>query len=259
MIKLQFYSSWFYVAVLIVCGAGKGYAQDAFDLSPEPMFIFASVANPAQKSAPAPSSTKKVKSANRLDQAKASTKASTKAPTKTPAKAPATTSTTTPADSAPETKASPVSSTQGLSKKDTEEVERFCDNIGSQAADARFQLQRQQLQQLRDQIDERVKTLEEKRREYEVWLEKRNEFLSMAEDSLVEIISKMRPDAAAAQLALMSDLVAASLVLKLSPKISSAIMNELPPEKSAELTQILVSAQQTSSKKKQAQQVIDTK
>ncbi|ENN90535.1 MotE family protein [Bartonella schoenbuchensis] len=251
MIKLQFYSSWFYVAVLIVCGAGKGYAQDALDLSPEPMFIFASVANPAQKSAPAPSSTKKVKSANRLDQAKASTKASTKAPT--------TTSTTTPADSAPETKASPVSSTQGLSKKDTEEVERFCDNIGSQAADARFQLQRQQLQQLRDQIDERVKTLEEKRREYEVWLEKRNEFLSMAEDSLVEIISKMRPDAAAAQLALMSDLVAASLVLKLSPKISSAIMNELPPEKSAELTQILVSAQQTSSKKKQAQQVIDTK
>ncbi|OPB30112.1 MotE family protein [Bartonella sp. WD12.1] len=255
MIKLQFYSSWFYVAMLIVCGAGKGYAQDALDLSPEPMFIFASVANPAQKSAPAPSSTKKVKSANRLDQAKAPTKASTAAPTKTPT----TISTTTPADSASETKASPVSSTQGLSKKDTEEVERFCDNIGSQAADARFQLQRQQLQQLRDQIDERVKTLEEKRREYEVWLEKRNEFLSMAEDSLVEIISKMRPDAAAAQLALMSDLVAASLVLKLSPKISSAIMNELPPEKSAELTQILVSAQQTSSKKKQAQQVIDTK
>ncbi|MEL6089639.1 MotE family protein [Bartonella schoenbuchensis] len=252
MIKLQFYSSWFYVAMLIVCGAGKGYAQDALDLSPEPMFIFASVANPAQKSAPAPSPTKKVKSAqNRLDQAKAPTKASTKAPL--------TTSTTTPADSASETKTLPVSSTQGLSKKDTEEVERFCDNIGSQAADARFQLQRQQLQQLRDQIDERVKTLEEKRREYEVWLEKRNEFLSMAEDSLVEIISKMRPDAAAAQLALMSDLVAASLVLKLSPKISSAIMNELPPEKSAELTQILVSAQQTSSKKKQAQQVIDTK
>nr|CDP80548.1 hypothetical protein BN1046_01491 [Bartonella schoenbuchensis] len=251
MIKLQFYSSWFYVAVLIVCGAGKGYAQDALDLSPEPMFIFASVTDPAQKSAPAPSPAKKVKSANRLDQAKA--------PTKAPTKAPATISTTTPADSASEIKASPVSSTQGLSKKDTEEVERFCDNIGSQAADARFQLQRQQLQQLRDQIDERVKTLEEKRREYEVWLEKRNEFLSMAEDSLVEIISKMRPDAAAAQLALMSDLVAASLVLKLSPKISSAIMNELPPEKSAELTQILVSAQQTSSKKKQAQQVIDPK
>ncbi|AQX20289.1 MotE family protein [Bartonella sp. WD16.2] len=244
MIKLQFYSSWFYVAMLIVCGAGKGYAQDTLDLNPTPMFIFASVANLAQKSVSAPSSTTKIKSApNRLDQIKTSTTISTK----------------TPENSAPQTKASPVSLTQGKSKKETEEVERFCDNIGSQAADARFQLQRQQLQQLRDQIDERVKILEEKRREYEVWLEKRNEFLSMAEDSLVEIISKMRPDAAAAQLALMSDLVAASLVLKLSPKISSAIMNELPPEKSAELTQILVSAQQVSAKKKQAQQVVDTK
>ncbi|WP_022708724.1 MotE family protein [Bartonella bovis] len=252
MIKLQFYSSWFYVAMLIVCGMGKGYAQGALDLSPTPKFIFASVVNPTQKSASAPSSTKKVKSAqNRLNQVKESTT--------TPTKASATTSAEILTDNTPETKASSVLSTQSMSKKETEEVERFCDNIGSQAADARFQLQRQQLEQLRDQINERVKILEEKRREYEVWLEKRNEFLALAEDSLVEIISKMRPDAAAAQLALMSDLVAASLVLKLSPKISSAIMNELPPEKSAELTQILVSAQQASAKKKQTQQVVDTK
>ncbi|WP_236823907.1 MotE family protein [Bartonella sp. Raccoon60] len=139
---------------------------------------------------------------------------------------------------------------EGISGVSTEEIERFCSNIGSQAADARFQLQRKQLQELRDQISERVKILEEKQNEYQIWLNKRNEFLSMAESSLVEIITKMRPDAAAAQLALMNDLVAASLVLKLSPKVSSAIMNELPPEKSAELTQILVSAQQASTKKK---------
>ncbi|MCL6229451.1 MotE family protein [Bartonella bilalgolemii] len=139
---------------------------------------------------------------------------------------------------------------EGISAINTEEIERFCSNIGSQAADARFQLQRQQLQELRDQISERVKILEEKQNEYQVWLNKRNEFLSMAESSLVEIITKMRPDAAAAQLALMNDLVAASLVLKLNPKVSSAIMNELPPEKSAELTQILMSAQQASTEKK---------
>ncbi|ALE02964.1 hypothetical protein PU02_0150 [Bartonella ancashensis] len=137
-----------------------------------------------------------------------------------------------------------ASLTQRTSDINIEEIERFCSNIGSQAADARFQLQRQQLQQLRDQISERVKDLEEKRSEYETWLKRRDAFLEMVEDSLVDIISKMRPDAAAAQLALMNDLTAASLVLKLSPRVSSAIMNELPPEKSAELTQILVSAQQ---------------
>ncbi|AQT44266.1 MotE family protein [Bartonella sp. M0177] len=124
-----------------------------------------------------------------------------------------------------------------------DEIEKFCGNIDSQAADARFELQSQQLQQLRMQIDDRIKVLEEKRQEYENWLNKRNEFLAKAQDSLVNIISKMRPDAAAAQLALVDDFAAAAIMLKLTPRVSSAIMNELPPEKSANLTKVLVSAQ----------------
>ncbi len=124
-----------------------------------------------------------------------------------------------------------------------DEIEKFCGNIDSQAADARFELQSQQLQQLRMQIDDRIKVLEEKREEYENWLNKRNEFLAKAQDSLVNIISKMRPDAAAAQLALVDDFAAAAIMLKLTPRVSSAIMNELPPEKSANLTKVLVSAQ----------------
>ena len=124
-----------------------------------------------------------------------------------------------------------------------DEIEKLCGNIDSQAADARFELQSQQLQQLRMQIDDRIKVLEEKRQEYENWLNKRNEFLAKAQDSLVNIISKMRPDAAAAQLALVDDFAAAAIMLKLTPRVSSAIMNELPPEKSANLTKVLVSAQ----------------
>lgn len=124
-----------------------------------------------------------------------------------------------------------------------DEIEKFCGNIDSQAADARFELQSQQLQQLRAQIDERIKVLEEKRQEYETWLNMRNEFLVKAQDSLVNIISKMRPDAAAAQLALVDDFAAAAIILKLTPRVSSSIMNEMPPEKSANLTKVLVSAQ----------------
>ncbi|MBI0000978.1 MotE family protein [Bartonella sp. W8122] len=133
-----------------------------------------------------------------------------------------------------------------------DEIEKFCGNIDSQAADARFELQSQQLQQLRMQIDDRIKVLEEKRQEYENWLNKRNEFLAKAQDSLVNIISKMRPDAAAAQLALVDDFAAAAIMLKLTPRISSAIMNELPPEKSANLTKVLVSAQKLPPENKQA-------
>lgn len=131
-----------------------------------------------------------------------------------------------------------------------DEIEKFCGNIDSQAADARFELQSQQLQQLRMQIDDRIKVLEEKRQEYENWLNKRNEFLDKAQDSLVNIISKMRPDAAAAQLNLVDDFAAAAIMLKLTSRISSAIMNELPPEKSANLTKVLVSAQKLPPEKK---------
>lgn len=147
---------------------------------------------------------------------------------------------------------SPSGSINGLpsSNASQDEISRFCGNIDSQAADARFELQSQQLQQLRTQIDERIKVLEEKRQDYENWLNKRNEFLAKAQDSLVNIISKMRPDAAAAQLALVDDFAAASIILKLSPRVSSAIMNELPPEKSANLTKVLVSAQKVAPENK---------
>ena len=137
-----------------------------------------------------------------------------------------------------------------------DEIEKFCGNIDSQAADARFELQSQQLQQLRMQIDDRIKVLEEKRQEYENWLNKRNEFLAKAQDSLVNIISKMRPDAAAAQLALVDDFAAAAIMLKLTPRISSAIMNELPPEKSANLTKVLVSAQKLPPENKPAPKAV---
>ena len=84
---------------------------------------------------------------------------------------------------------SPSSSNNGLpsSNASQDEISRFCGNIDSQAADARFELQSQQLQQLRAQIDERIKVLEEKRQDYENWLNKRNEFLAKAQDSLVNI------------------------------------------------------------------------
>ncbi|WP_412057570.1 MotE family protein [Bartonella sp. DGB2] len=125
---------------------------------------------------------------------------------------------------------------------------RFCANIDSQALDTRFKLQSQQLSTLRVQIDERIKLLEEKRKEYETWLKGRNDFLDKVESSLVDIITKMRPDAAAAQLALTGDLPAAAILLKLNPRTASSIMNELPPKKAATLTSILVSIQSTPSK-----------
>ncbi|RCS23975.1 hypothetical protein DUT91_12030 [Phyllobacterium salinisoli] len=129
------------------------------------------------------------------------------------------------------------------SPADVEEIQKYCSNITDNAADARYAIQAKELADLRAEVDQRVRALEEKRKEYEVWLQRRNEFVDKAQDSLVDIISKMKPDAAAAQMALIGDEAAAALLLKLSPRMSSVILNEMPPEKSAQLARVIVGAQ----------------
>jgi len=131
---------------------------------------------------------------------------------------------------------------QEMTPKDDagQEIDRYCTNINDKAADARYAMQARELQQLRAEVDNRIQELEAKRQEYEVWLKRRDEFIDKAEDSLVGIISKMRPDAAAAQMALLGDEAAAALLLKLNPRVSSVILNEMPPEKSSKLARVIV-------------------
>lgn len=128
-----------------------------------------------------------------------------------------------------------------------DEIRKFCGNIDDQAADARYALQARQLTELKADVEERMRALEEKRREYEMWLKRRDEFVSKAQDSLVDIISKMKPDAAAAQMVLIGDEAAAALILKLNPRVSSIILNEMPPEKAAKLARVIVGSQRTTS------------
>lgn len=134
-----------------------------------------------------------------------------------------------------------------------QEIDRYCTNITDKAADARYAMQTRELQQLRSDIDSRIELLDAKRQEYEVWLKRRDEFIDKAEDSLVGIISKMRPDAAAAQMALLGDEAAAALLLKLNPRVSSVILNEMPPEKSSKLARVIVGSRVVTTKERTAQ------
>jgi len=126
---------------------------------------------------------------------------------------------------------------------DDESSVRFCRNIETQAEATRFELQMQRLDAKKQEINERIEVLEQKRAEYENWLKKRDDFLEKTQNSFIAIMAKMKPDAAAEQLALSDDMVAASILLKLKAAQASAIMNALPAEKAANLTHILASAQ----------------
>jgi flagellar motility protein MotE (MotC chaperone) len=122
------------------------------------------------------------------------------------------------------------------------EIERFCSNIADAARDRRYVLRSEELQTLQNEVDTRIKLLEEKRAEYEAWLKRREDFLARAEDGVVKIYSGMRPDAAAERLAEMDGALAAGILMKLDARKAGVILNEMERKTAAMLTGIMVSA-----------------
>jgi flagellar motility protein MotE (MotC chaperone) len=125
------------------------------------------------------------------------------------------------------------------------EAAQFCRNISDAASDARFSWQVRVLEQLDKQVKESVDRLEIKRAEYEDWLKRREDFLKKVEDGVVEMYGRMRPEAAAPQIASMTEEVALSVLMKLKPRVSSAILSEMEPARAARLTDSLAGVRLT--------------
>ena len=122
------------------------------------------------------------------------------------------------------------------------EVERFCSNIADAARDRRYVLQTEELQALQQEVDKRIKLLEEKRAEYEAWLKRREDFLAKADDGVVKIYSGMRPDAAAERLEEMDAALAAGILMKLEARKAGVILNEMERKRAAMLTGVMAAA-----------------
>lgn len=123
-----------------------------------------------------------------------------------------------------------------------DEIRAFCGNIADAARDQRYLMQKQELEGLQTDVDERIRQLDERSVQYRDWLRKREEFMRVAESQLVEIYKNMRPDAAAQQLEIVRPEVAAAIVMKLSPRLASQILNEMDTKKAAGLAGIIASA-----------------
>jgi flagellar motility protein MotE (MotC chaperone) len=119
------------------------------------------------------------------------------------------------------------------------DVAKFCSNIADAALDARVAWQQKELEAAEAKLRQRIAELEAKRAEYEQWLKLREDFLKKAEDSVVEIYSRMNPEAAAQQIASMADDTAAAVLAKLRVRSASAILNEMEPARGAHLADTL--------------------
>ena len=123
-----------------------------------------------------------------------------------------------------------------------EEIRAFCGNIADAARDQRYLLQKKELEDLQAGVDERIRLLEERTVKYRDWLKKREDFMRVADTQLVEIYKNMAPDSAAAQLEIVKPGIAAAIVMKLSPRLASQILNEMDTKKAAALASILAAA-----------------
>lgn len=121
-------------------------------------------------------------------------------------------------------------------------AEHYCANIADAAQDARFAWQVKTITEMEKELDKRIAIINEKSAELKAWIEQREKFLEMANDGLVEIYTKMRADAAAQQLAAMNEVTAAAIVMKLPPKIASAVLSEMEAEKAARMTATIAGA-----------------
>ncbi|MEJ2124295.1 MAG: MotE family protein [Alphaproteobacteria bacterium] len=119
---------------------------------------------------------------------------------------------------------------------------QFCDNISNAAADARFAWQKKLLKETEEKVSKRIAELNIRIAEYRKWLARRNDFSRKAQGVVVNIYSKMKPDAAAQQLTILDEEMAAAVLTKLSPKVASAVMNEMNPKHAARLTSIISGA-----------------
>jgi flagellar motility protein MotE (MotC chaperone) len=135
-----------------------------------------------------------------------------------------------------------AASETGSSPRSTSVSEQFCTGILDRAADFRLSQQRAELARLQKTIEERLRQLELKRTEFETWIKRREDFLSMVQGNLSAIYTKMKPAAAAEQLTKIDDMTAAAILLKLDPRATSAILTEMDPTRAADLARLFAAA-----------------
>jgi flagellar motility protein MotE (MotC chaperone) len=121
-------------------------------------------------------------------------------------------------------------------------ADQYCKIVLDAATQARLVEEKRALADMEKDLEGRVVLLEKKTAEYKDWLKKRDVFMAQARDNIVQIYSRMKSEAAAAQLVALNEEVAAAIVAKLDVKLASAVMSDMDPPKAARLTALMAAA-----------------
>lgn len=133
-------------------------------------------------------------------------------------------------------------------------AQAWCASIVDPAQEARAAWQAKKIAELEQRLEAQIARLEARRKEYLEWFEKQEEQRRKAEDSVVSIVSRMKPDAAAAQLAVMDESSAASVLSRMNPRTASVILNEMTAAKAARIADVISSVTQAKARAAQGAQ-----
>ena len=125
------------------------------------------------------------------------------------------------------------------------EGQNYCVNFSDEAQEAQLAWRLKKIEELEKGLSKRMDALEKTKADVARWMAKREAFLELARASLVEIYTRMRPDAAALQLAALDDMTAAAILVKLKAKTASVILAEIEAERAAQLARVIAGAART--------------
>lgn len=111
----------------------------------------------------------------------------------------------------------------------------YCTNLASAASDGRLAWQKQKIEEYEIRLREKINELEKHRKDAAEWIARRESEMRKAEETVVAIYAKMKPDAAAAQFSAMDESGAAAILAKLNPRFASTVLNEIDPSRAARI------------------------
>lgn len=120
--------------------------------------------------------------------------------------------------------------------------DQYCQAVLEPAREARYAHQTAELQALSRALDDRMAKIETRIAELKEWVARREDFANRTSEQLVSIYSGMRPEAASEQLAKIEESTAAAILSKLTPRVASQILNDMPADRAARLAMILMGA-----------------
>lgn len=112
----------------------------------------------------------------------------------------------------------------------------YCKVVLDQAAAAKIAQEKGEVKTMQAEIGKRLEDLEKAISVHKDWLRQRQEFLDKAQEVVVKLYSGMPAESAAQRLSVVTEEMAAAILMKLNAKAGSSILAEIEPQRAARIT-----------------------